>query len=88
MPPDADESGPPVVKSCPLDKKTHFLEIELHDEDGEPVAGEEFRVVLPSGEAVRGFLDDKGFQRFGPVDDAGQCEVSFPNQDQSAVRPA
>lgn len=90
MPSDANESAPEVavVKPCPLDKPTHFLEIELRDEDGEPVADEEFRVVLPSGEAVRGFLDGAGFQRFGPIEDAGQCQVSFPNLDQSAVRKA
>ena len=90
MPSESSDPAPSadVVKPCPLNKPTHFLEIEVRDEDGEPVAGEEFRVVLPNGEAVRGFLDGNGFQRFGPIEDAGQCQVSFPNLDESAVRPA
>lgn len=90
MPSDTNDSANAVsvVKPCPLTKPTHFLEIELHDEDGEPVPDEEFRVVLPNGEPVRGFLDGDGFQRFGPIEDAGQCEVSFPNLDESAMRRA
>ena len=78
--------GDGLVKPCPLNTPTHWLEIELVDEDGVAVADEEFRVVLPSGEAVRGFLDQTGFQRFGPVEDAGQCQVSFPGRDERAVR--
>ena len=90
MPSETNEPAPAVevVKPCPLTKPTYWLEIELRDEDDEPVADEEFRVVLPNGEAVSGFLDADGFQRFGPVEDAGQCQVSFPNLDESAVRQA
>ena len=82
-----DNTTADVVKQCPLTKPKHWIEIELADEDGEPVANEEFRVVLPNGEAVRGYLDGKGFQRFGPFEDAGSCEVTFPNLDERAVRP-
>lgn len=88
MPSDSNDStSAEVVKPCPLTKPKHWIEIELADEDGAPVANEEFLVVLPNGEAVRGYLDATGTQHFGPFEDAGSCEVTFPNLDERAVRP-
>ncbi|MEP7381524.1 MAG: hypothetical protein ABI910_07550 [Gemmatimonadota bacterium] len=76
-----------VILPCPGNKPEHWIEIELADEDGAPVPDVEFRVVLPNGEAVRGYLDSTGSQRFGPFEAAGSCEVSFPNLDERSVRP-
>ncbi len=64
-------------------KKLSWIEIELLDEDGEPVAGERYQVSLPDGETVaEGSLDDKGRARIEGFE-PGQCKVTFPNLDES-----
>lgn len=50
------------------------------DEQGNPVAGEDFQVKLPDGTVIDGSLDDKGQARVGGIDQ-GNCQVSFPNID-------
>ena len=66
----------------------HWLEIELVDQDGNPVAGEAYHIVLPDGETVAdGTLDEKGFARLDGLE-AGSCEVSFPNLDKLSWKPA
>lgn len=57
-----------------------WIEIELIDDNGDPVPGEAFRIVLPDGRVVRGHLDSDGRARFGNID-PGTCEVSFPGID-------
>lgn len=57
-----------------------WIEIELIDENGEPVAAEPFRIELPDGRVVRGRLDSSGKARFGNID-PGTCAVSFPGID-------
>ncbi|HAV64562.1 MAG TPA: hypothetical protein DCY13_19615 [Verrucomicrobiales bacterium] len=64
-------------------EKSSWIEIELLDEDNEPVAGEAYRVKLPDGETVaEGTLDEKGRARVEGFE-PGQCEVTFPNLDKS-----
>lgn len=72
------------VQGCPTDPPKHWVEIRLLDEDGNPVPNEEYLVTLPDGSDVHGYLDDKGWARFAPLDDAGTCEVSFPEIDGTA----
>ncbi len=60
--------------------KPAFVEIELVDQDGEPVAGEAYRVEFPDGGIVEGVLDEEG--RAKVLGDAeGQAKVSFPRMD-------
>jgi type VI secretion system secreted protein VgrG len=73
-----------AVQPCPSPTPAHWLEIELLDEDGKPVPGEAYKVTLPSGQEVSGFLNDQGKERLDPVADAGSCQVSFPKLDASA----
>jgi type VI secretion system secreted protein VgrG len=89
MPDDAFGTAPVsgTVTPCPKAKPSHWLEIELLDDAGQPVGGEEFKVVLPDGEVIRGFLDDKGSERIAPVTDAGNCRVSFPAIDGRDWKP-
>jgi type VI secretion system secreted protein VgrG len=69
------------------EKKPHFVEIKLMDVEGNPVAGEPYRVTLPDGQTVaEGTLDEKGFARVDGID-PGNCKVTFPNLDESVWKP-
>jgi type VI secretion system secreted protein VgrG len=69
------------------EKKPHWIEIKLLDEDQNPVPGEQYRITLPDGETVaEGTLDDKGSARVDGID-PGTCQVSFPNLDKDGVNP-
>jgi type VI secretion system secreted protein VgrG len=64
--------------------KRHWIEIELTDEDGNPVPGERYKITLPDGTTVAdGTLNEKGMARVDHID-AGTCQVSFPDLDQEA----
>src|SRR5213593_5207616 len=44
------------------ENKKGWIEIELVDEDGNPVSGEQYRIMLPDGETVaEGTLDEQGY---------------------------
>jgi len=67
--------------------KKHWIEIELLDEDGNPVPGEPYRITLPDGATIAsGTLDHKGWARVDHID-PGTCQVTFPNLDKDAWRP-
>ena len=66
-------------------EKTHWIEIELLDEDGNPVTGEPYRITLPDGTTADGTTDSKGHAREEHID-PGNCKVSFPNLDPDAWR--
>lgn len=68
----------------PDKKKKSWIEIELKDDDGNPVAGEAYRVEVPDGSLAEGSLDEKGFARVEGID-PGTCKVSFPNRDKEVV---
>ena len=66
------------------EKKTSWIEIDLVDEDDQPVPGEKYKITLPDGETVaQGTLDHKGFARVEGIE-PGTCEVTFPNLDKEA----
>jgi len=64
------------------EKKT-WIEIEMVDEEDEPVTGEKYRITLPDDSVAEGTLDGKGFARIEGID-SGTCKVSFPNLDEEA----
>jgi len=67
--------------------KQHYIEIKLLDDDGNPVAGEPYKITLPDGTTVAdGTLDDKGYARVDNID-PGTCQVTFPNLDKDAWHP-
>ena len=68
------------------DKKS-WIEIELVDEDGKPVPGEEFRVTMPDNTVTGGTLDEKGYAKITGID-PGSCKVTFPNLDKEAWEKA
>jgi hypothetical protein len=68
-----------AIQSCPL----VWIEIELVDEENQPVPGEKYRIDLPDGSVVEGNLDSKGKARREGIK-PGTCKVTFPNLDKEA----
>ena len=64
-------------------QKPAWIEIELVDEADQPVSGECYRITLPDGSVAEGSLDEKGFARIEGIT-PGNCQVTFPNLDESA----
>lgn len=65
------------------EKKTAWIEIELVDEEDEPVPSEKYEIKLPDGSVAKGTLDGDGFARVDGID-PGTCEISFPRLDKDA----
>jgi hypothetical protein len=65
-------------------KKLSWVEVKLEDEDGHPVAGEEYEVELPDGSVARGTTDEKGEGRVEGFE-PGECKIRFPKLDKSVV---
>jgi type VI secretion system secreted protein VgrG len=59
------------------DKKLTWIEIELQDAAGHPVAGAEYWMKMPDDSILTGSLDDKGLARVEGVEE-GNIDVSFP----------
>jgi len=68
-------------------EKKSWIEIELVDDDGKPVPGEEYRVTLPDKTVTGGTLDEKGYAKIAGID-PGSCKVTFPNLDKEAWEKA
>jgi len=69
-------------------KKKSWIEIELVDEDDNPVPGEYYEITLPDGTQVAcGTLDNKGFARVDGID-PGSCKITFPKLDKDAWKKA
>lgn len=76
----------PVKAHKPTDEdeeEKSWIEIELVDEEDNPVPGERYQVTLPDGSVAEGSLDEKGFVHIGGID-PGTCQVTFPNLDKDA----
>ncbi|MCA9700664.1 MAG: carboxypeptidase regulatory-like domain-containing protein, partial [Myxococcales bacterium] len=54
--------------------ETHWIEIELTDEEGTPIPKARYEVTLPSGHLVTGKLDDSGRARIDDIP-PGDCKV-------------
>lgn len=68
---------PPPEKEKPADKGA-WIELELVNQDGEPVANRSFR-ILQKGNVVReGMTNSAGFARIEPLA-PGPCDVEFPD---------
>lgn len=76
----------PVPQAAAAEETTSWVEIELVDEDGNPVAGENYLLELPDGSVKEGVLDSNGQVRVDGID-PGTCKISFPNMDANEWRP-
>jgi hypothetical protein len=74
-----DPPAPPAIKT--------WIEIQLVDKNGKPVAGEKYSIKTPDGTIVQGMLDGDGVARI-PNIDPGSCVVSFPDIDGREWNPA
>jgi len=84
---EVDDPAPPCgsksKKASPDPKKKTFIEIEMVDEEGNPVADESYEVTLADGSVTDGSLDDKGQARIEGLD-PGNCQITFPDLDKDA----
>lgn len=67
-------------------EEKHWIEIELLDDSGVPVADELYLVEMPDGSKITGRTDASGRARVEDVD-PGTAKVSFPDLDKSAYTP-
>jgi hypothetical protein len=72
--PRSDTPAFPV--SGALAKSKTWIAIELKDNDGNPVAGEAYKIELPDGRIIEGNLDRKGTAEVRGID-PGECKVTF-----------
>jgi hypothetical protein len=54
------------------------MEIELKDEENNPLGNEEYIIFAPNGEVRNGKLDGNGFAKEEKLP-GGICSVRFPN---------
>ena len=55
----------------------HWISFRLVDEEGTPVPGEYFEVMMPNDKVISGTLDLNGYRRLW-VPEPGDCQVGFP----------
>jgi type VI secretion system secreted protein VgrG len=67
--------------------KTHWIEIEVVDQDGNPLRGKFYRIKTPNGQVAESFTDEHGKAKIEHID-SGTCEISFPEIDENDVEPA
>lgn len=59
------------------DEPKAWIEIELQDSDGKPIAGEACRVTITNGKVIEQATDKFGVVRIDGID-PGKCDVTFP----------
>lgn len=75
-----------AAEQAPGPEEKHFIEIELVDDEGNPVANERYFVELPDGTSISGSTDAKGYARVDGID-PGTAKVSFPDLDKKSYTP-
>ena len=63
--------------------KTHYIEVQLVDEEGNPVTGERVKFKLPNGKIATRITNEEGVAKVVRID-PGNCEISFPGLDDKA----
>ena len=81
-----EEAAQAEQATAPGTEEQHWIEIELLDDAGNPVADELYYVELPDGSSISGRTDSQGRARVDGVD-PGTAKVSFPDLDKSLYTP-
>jgi len=85
---DAPTHVEPDEEEAAEDEEKTWIEIELVDEEGNPIAGERYQITLPDGTTVAtGTTNSKGLARVSGID-PGTCKITFPNFDKDAWEKA
>ena len=63
--------------------KKAWVEIEVVDETGAPVAHQPYRIEAPDGEICEGWTDAKGVARIEGIP-PGTCKITLTNLDEKA----
>lgn len=88
---DGDDAAASAEPHNPTEEEVEelsWIEIELVDEEGNPVPGEKYQIITPEDEKVAsGSLDQNGFARVEGIK-PGTCKVTFPKLDKDAWEPA
>lgn len=63
-----------------------WIEMEVVDESGKPMAGQPYLCMLPDGRLERGTLNDEGRVRFSGID-PGNCVFSLTELDEATWLP-
>lgn len=74
-----------LAASLPKENK-HWIEIQLFDQQKQPVAAEPYSITLPDGSTREGTLDAKGRARIDGIPE-GNCIVRFTALDQTSFIP-
>jgi uncharacterized protein (DUF2345 family) len=77
---------PPQTKEEKQQKKS-WIEIQLEDEEGNPIPGKPYRIKLSDNSVIEGTLDGDGYARVDGID-PGDCEVTFPDDDEETIEDA
>lgn len=82
-----DEAVPlaELVDDAAEEDPWHHIEIELIDEDDEPVPGIAVQVALPDGRSRGGMTDDFGLLRIDSISTEGGCRIRFPGLRAGAI---
>lgn len=78
--PEQNEDEPVLVAAPELT----WVEIQLVDEVGEPVAGQAYELTLPDGSVQEGKLNYRGRARVDGITQPGNAAVRFPELDAEA----
>ena len=69
------------------EEKVSWIEIEMIDEEDQPVAGLPYEITIPDGTVATGTLDEKGLARVDGMP-PGECKIKFPTLDKDAWESA
>ena len=69
------------------EEKTAWIEVELVDEEDNPVPGEKYEITLSDDTVAKGTLDQNGFARVENILPGG-CKITFPELDKDAWEKA
>jgi len=64
-----------------------WIGIQLKDEQGNPIPDQLYKIKLPDGTIIEGYLNSEGKAEIKGIPQ-GQCEVCFPEIDEDQWRPA